>query len=117
RGTYSGRVIASTFQEECPSGSNLSTRPADIIARPALAGQRPGRRNGWGCRRKDRVESPSEEGAQIAVRRGQARISKEKLPAIDPADPASVLVLGTLEIHGQVHPQAARHPGPNPTLA
>jgi hypothetical protein len=31
-----------------------------------------------------------------------------KLPAIDPADPAFVLVLGTLEIHGKVNPKAAR---------
>ena len=49
------------------------------------------------------------------MRRGQARISKEKLPAIDPAAPAFVLVLGTLEIHGKVNPKAARklaqHPG------
>jgi hypothetical protein len=31
-----------------------------------------------------------------------------KLPAIDPADPAFVLVLGSLEIHGKVNPKAAR---------
>jgi hypothetical protein len=31
-----------------------------------------------------------------------------KLPAIDPADPAFVLVLGTVEIHGKVNPKAAR---------
>src|SRR3954468_24333313 len=31
-----------------------------------------------------------------------------KLPAIDPADPAFVLVLGGLEIQGQVNPKAAR---------
>jgi hypothetical protein len=31
-----------------------------------------------------------------------------KLPAIDPADPAFVLVLGKLEIHGKVNPKAAR---------
>jgi hypothetical protein len=31
-----------------------------------------------------------------------------KLPAIDPADPAFVLVLGGLEIHGKVNPKAAR---------
>jgi hypothetical protein len=30
------------------------------------------------------------------------------LPAIDPADPAFVLVLGSLEIHGKVNPKAAR---------
>jgi hypothetical protein len=38
-----------------------------------------------------------------------------KLPPIDPADPAFVLVLGGLEIHGKVNPKAARklaqHPG------
>jgi hypothetical protein len=38
-----------------------------------------------------------------------------KLPAIDPADPAFVLVLGGLEIHAKVNPKAARklaqHPG------
>ena len=45
------------------------------------------------------------------MRRGQARISKEKLPAIDPAAPAFVLVLGTLEIHGKVNPKVARHQG------
>ena len=31
-----------------------------------------------------------------------------KLPAIDPAEPAFVLVLGGVEIHGQVNPKAAR---------
>ena len=31
-----------------------------------------------------------------------------KLPAIDPADPAFVLVLGGLEIHARVNPKAAR---------
>jgi hypothetical protein len=31
-----------------------------------------------------------------------------KLPAIDPADPAFVLVLGGVEIHGKVNPKAAR---------
>ena len=31
-----------------------------------------------------------------------------KLPAIDPADPAFVLVLGGREIHGKVNPKAAR---------
>ena len=31
-----------------------------------------------------------------------------KLPAIDPADPAFVLVLGGLEIHGKINPKAAR---------
>ena len=31
-----------------------------------------------------------------------------KLPAIDPADPAFVLVLGGLEIHAKVNPKAAR---------
>jgi hypothetical protein len=31
-----------------------------------------------------------------------------KLPAIDPADPAFVLVLGGLEIRGKVNPKAAR---------
>jgi hypothetical protein len=31
-----------------------------------------------------------------------------KLPAIDPAEPAFVLVLGSHEIHGQVNPKAAR---------
>ena len=31
-----------------------------------------------------------------------------KLPAIDPADPAFVLVLGGLEIAGKVNPKAAR---------
>jgi len=31
-----------------------------------------------------------------------------KLPAIDPADPAFVLVLGPLEIHGKVNPKAVR---------
>src|SRR3954447_18455272 len=31
-----------------------------------------------------------------------------KLPAIDPADPAFVLVLGDFEIHGKVNPKAAR---------
>ena len=31
-----------------------------------------------------------------------------KLPAIDPADPAFVLVLGGLEIHGKVNAKAAR---------
>jgi hypothetical protein len=38
-----------------------------------------------------------------------------KLPAIDPANPAFVLVLGSLEIHGKVNAKAARklaqHPG------
>ena len=38
-----------------------------------------------------------------------------KLPAIDPADPAFVLILGGLEIHGRLNPKAARklaqHPG------
>jgi hypothetical protein len=38
-----------------------------------------------------------------------------KLPAIDPADPAFVLVLGGLEIRGKVNAKAARklaaHPG------
>jgi hypothetical protein len=38
-----------------------------------------------------------------------------KLPAIDPADPAFVLVLGGVEISGKVNPKAARklaaHPG------
>jgi hypothetical protein len=38
-----------------------------------------------------------------------------KLPAIDPADPAFVLVLGGLEIQGKVNGKAARklaqHPG------
>ena len=38
-----------------------------------------------------------------------------KLPAIDPADPAFVLVIGGLEINGKVNPKAARklsvHPG------
>ena len=45
------------------------------------------------------------------MRRGQARISKEKMPAIAPAAPAFVLVLGTLEIHGKVNPKVARHQG------
>jgi hypothetical protein len=31
-----------------------------------------------------------------------------KLPTIDPADPAFVLVLGGLEIRGKVNPKAAR---------
>jgi hypothetical protein len=31
-----------------------------------------------------------------------------KLPAIDPADPTFVLVLGRLEIQGKVNPKAAR---------
>ena len=31
-----------------------------------------------------------------------------KLPAIDPADPAFVLVLGGLEIQGKLNPKAAR---------
>ena len=31
-----------------------------------------------------------------------------QLPAIDPADPAFVLVLGGLEIHARVNPKAAR---------
>ena len=31
-----------------------------------------------------------------------------KLPAIDPADPAFLLVLGGLEIQGKVNPKAAR---------
>jgi hypothetical protein len=31
-----------------------------------------------------------------------------KLPAIDPADPAFTLVLGSHEIHGQVNAKAAR---------
>jgi hypothetical protein len=31
-----------------------------------------------------------------------------KLPAIDPANPAFVLVLGALEIRGKVNPKAAR---------
>ena len=31
-----------------------------------------------------------------------------KLPTIDPADPAFILVLGGLEIHGKVNPKAAR---------
>lgn len=31
-----------------------------------------------------------------------------KLPAIDPADPAFVLVLGGVEIHGKINPKAAR---------
>jgi hypothetical protein len=31
-----------------------------------------------------------------------------KLPAIDPADPAFVLILGSLEIRGKVNPKAAR---------
>jgi hypothetical protein len=31
-----------------------------------------------------------------------------KLPAIDPADPAFVLVLGGLEIRGKINPKAAR---------
>jgi hypothetical protein len=31
-----------------------------------------------------------------------------KLPAIDPANPAFVLVLGSLEIPGKVNPKAAR---------
>jgi hypothetical protein len=31
-----------------------------------------------------------------------------KLPAIDPADPAFVLILGGLEIRGKVNPKAAR---------
>jgi hypothetical protein len=31
-----------------------------------------------------------------------------KLPAIDPADPAFVLVLGGVEIRGKVNPKAAR---------
>jgi hypothetical protein len=31
-----------------------------------------------------------------------------KLPAIDPADPAFVLLLGTREVHGKVNPKAAR---------
>jgi hypothetical protein len=30
------------------------------------------------------------------------------LPAIDPTDPAFVLVLGVVEIHGKVNPKAAR---------
>jgi hypothetical protein len=38
-----------------------------------------------------------------------------KLPAIDPNNPAFVLVLGTVEIHGKVNAKAARklaaHPG------
>jgi hypothetical protein len=38
-----------------------------------------------------------------------------ELPAIDPADPAFVLVLGGVEISGKVNPKAARklaqHPG------
>jgi hypothetical protein len=33
---------------------------------------------------------------------------ERNLPAIDPADPAFVLVLGGLEIHGKVNPKAAR---------
>jgi hypothetical protein len=31
-----------------------------------------------------------------------------KLPAIDPTEPAFILVLGSHEIHGQVNPKAAR---------
>jgi hypothetical protein len=31
-----------------------------------------------------------------------------KLPEIDPADPAFVLALGSVEIHGKVNPKAAR---------
>ncbi len=34
-----------------------------------------------------------------------------KLPAIDPANPVFVLVLGSLEIHGKVNPKAARKLG------
>jgi len=55
----------------------------------------------------DRVEIAS---AKVSV-----VFSEGKLPTINPADPAFVLVLGDLEIHGKINPKAARklaqHPG------
>ena len=47
-----------------------------------------------------RVEIPS---AKLTV-----VFPEGQLPAIDPADPAFVLVLGGLEVHARVNPKAAR---------
>jgi hypothetical protein len=44
----------------------------------------------------------------IASARLSVVFPEGKLPAIDPADPAFVLVLGGLEIQGKVNPKAAR---------
>ena len=44
----------------------------------------------------------------IASAKLSAVFPEGKLPAIDPADPAFVLVLGGREIQGKVNPKAAR---------
>ena len=45
---------------------------------------------------------------EIASAKMTVVFSEGKLPAIDPADPAFVLILGGLEIHGKINPKAAR---------
>jgi hypothetical protein len=48
------------------------------------------------------------ERLDIASAKPSSVFPEGKLPAIDPADPAFVLVLGPLEIQGKVNPKAAR---------